>query len=185
MALLNVAIAAGLAVLAGCYRPELRDCVVTCAGEGDCADGQVCGTDGFCAAPEIAGSCGAWLDGAAGDGAPIDAPLIDGPLIDAPPTDAPLIDAPLTDAPPTDAGVVSVRVRIQGMGLVRDDAHGIVCTGDCTYELTVGTELTLTPEETDVDWHYDQWNLGACAGGPEVCVLVLSEDVNTRCRFVQ
>jgi len=39
--------------LASCYDPELRDCVVTCAGSDDCADGQVCGADRFCAAPDV------------------------------------------------------------------------------------------------------------------------------------
>jgi hypothetical protein len=50
----------GLASLAlgACYAPELRDCTVTCTESTDCADDQVCDGDGFCAAPEIAGTCG-------------------------------------------------------------------------------------------------------------------------------
>jgi len=46
-----------LALLAGCYEPEVRDCTVTCSGPDECADGQVCGSDGMCAAPEAAGTC--------------------------------------------------------------------------------------------------------------------------------
>src|SRR2546421_11344635 len=42
---------------AGCYDPAPRDCTVSCQAAGDCVAGQVCGTDGFCAAPEIAGTC--------------------------------------------------------------------------------------------------------------------------------
>jgi len=42
---------------AGCYSPELRDCAVSCASPDDCAPGQVCGSDAYCAAPEIAGTC--------------------------------------------------------------------------------------------------------------------------------
>ncbi len=60
MAVLIRSIAALVAVVAaaGCYDPQLEDCTVTCAGAGDCADDQVCGTDGFCAAPSVAGTCG-------------------------------------------------------------------------------------------------------------------------------
>lgn len=46
-----------LAVLAGCYEPDVRDCTVTCSGPDECAAGQVCGSDGMCAAPEAAGHC--------------------------------------------------------------------------------------------------------------------------------
>lgn len=45
------------AVLAGCYSPDARDCTVTCAASSQCLTGQVCGTDGFCAAPKVAGHC--------------------------------------------------------------------------------------------------------------------------------
>jgi hypothetical protein len=45
-------------VLAGCYSPEALDCTVTCNAADECADGQVCGSDGFCAAPAAAGHCG-------------------------------------------------------------------------------------------------------------------------------
>ena len=41
-------------MVAGCYRPELRDCVVECNTVGDCAPGLVC-DDGFCAAAR--GTC--------------------------------------------------------------------------------------------------------------------------------
>jgi hypothetical protein len=44
--------------LAGCYSPDALDCTVACAAANDCADGQVCGSDGFCAAPSVAGHCG-------------------------------------------------------------------------------------------------------------------------------
>ena len=45
------------ALLAGCYEPEAVDCTVECTGPSDCADGQVCGSDHFCAAPDVAGMC--------------------------------------------------------------------------------------------------------------------------------
>lgn len=50
--------ALALASSAGCYAPDLRDCTVTCASASDCAGGQVCGADGFCAASDVAGHCG-------------------------------------------------------------------------------------------------------------------------------
>lgn len=42
---------------AGCYSPSLRDCTVTCAAASDCGGGQICGADGYCAAPSVAGRC--------------------------------------------------------------------------------------------------------------------------------
>jgi hypothetical protein len=44
-------------MLGACYSPELRDCTVTCTASTDCAADQVCDGAGFCAAPEVAGSC--------------------------------------------------------------------------------------------------------------------------------
>jgi hypothetical protein len=50
-----------LTLLAACYEPEAVDCTIECAGADECTDGQQCGSDGYCAAPEIAGSCRAML----------------------------------------------------------------------------------------------------------------------------
>lgn len=47
----------GLA-LVGCYDPKAVDCTISCAAANECADGQVCGSDGFCASPSAAGHCG-------------------------------------------------------------------------------------------------------------------------------
>ncbi|HEY5951381.1 MAG TPA: hypothetical protein VIV40_38070 [Kofleriaceae bacterium] len=44
-------------LLAACYEPDAVDCTVQCSGVDQCADGQVCGTDGFCASPDVAGTC--------------------------------------------------------------------------------------------------------------------------------
>lgn len=57
-----------IAILSGCYAPEVRDCTVTCSGASDCATGQVCGREGYCVA-EGGGACGAAVD-AAVDAAP-------------------------------------------------------------------------------------------------------------------
>ena len=45
------------ATLAACYEPEPVNCTVECTQPTDCADGQVCGADHFCAAPDVAGMC--------------------------------------------------------------------------------------------------------------------------------
>jgi hypothetical protein len=47
---------AAFAMLAGCYAPDVRDCVLPCATSADCADGQVCGADLVCAAAGV--TCG-------------------------------------------------------------------------------------------------------------------------------
>lgn len=59
-----------VAVLAGCYQPSVADCTVTCTSETSCAEGQVCGADGWCAAPSIAGRCASVADAASIDGEP-------------------------------------------------------------------------------------------------------------------
>jgi hypothetical protein len=178
MALLKIVLLASAVLLAtACYRPELHDCVVTCNSADDCADGQRCGADGFCSAPDVAGTCG---DG----GAPLDGPIdgaTDAIEIDADGDLDAAIDA-AGDAG-TDAPVVGVRVRIDGMGRVRDDAHDILCEDDCTYDISAGTELTLVPEQVNGGWTFEEWNLGPCAGGPEICVLAPVEDVQVRALF--
>lgn len=51
-------LAAALCVaLAACYSPEEHDCTVECSGVNDCGEGQICGGDGYCASPGLAGQC--------------------------------------------------------------------------------------------------------------------------------
>lgn len=51
------AVLAALVAVSACYDPQLEDCTITCVAGDACADGQVCGVDGFCAAPAVAGTC--------------------------------------------------------------------------------------------------------------------------------
>jgi len=44
-------------LLGGCYDPATPDCTITCRGSDECAGGQTCGSDGYCAAPDVAGGC--------------------------------------------------------------------------------------------------------------------------------
>ncbi|HUS30230.1 MAG TPA: hypothetical protein VMZ53_17100 [Kofleriaceae bacterium] len=52
------AFAVAALLLASCYSPEALDCTVSCSASDACGDGQVCGSDGFCADPAVAGHCG-------------------------------------------------------------------------------------------------------------------------------
>ena len=149
---------ASVAIVAGCYSPELRDCVVSCATAADCAPDQVCGEDNVCAAPELAGRC-------AGRTVPTDAP---GPMtIDAPR----LVDA----APPIDASLQRIlRIDISGRGGVT-----IAGVGTCHYSamlpctaVVVAGVPTLLEAEPDRDARFDKWESGPCMGQDETCTFV-------------
>jgi len=63
----------GVVLVGGCYNPALRNCTVQCSGPGDCGNGQVCGSDGWCAAADVAGRCDPLAAAADAQSAPIDA----------------------------------------------------------------------------------------------------------------
>jgi hypothetical protein len=44
-------------LLVACYEPDAVDCTIECSAGDDCGEGQVCGSDGFCAKPDVAGTC--------------------------------------------------------------------------------------------------------------------------------
>lgn len=68
---------AGLVLIAACYAPTLRDCAVACSAATDCTGGQVCGADGYCSSPDVAGQCAGILDAQpAGDGAMVNADAV-------------------------------------------------------------------------------------------------------------
>jgi len=150
MAVLKLlSLAAGLS---GCYSPELRDCAVTCAADGDCGPGQVCGGDQMCAAPEIAGHCN---------------PL---PTPDAAvPHDA-TVDAfvAMVDA----STVVVLQIEIKGKGKV--EVEGIGSCSDaapshvCTFTVPIGIPRVLqaVPGQDSV---FEKWEPGACAGDNPTC----------------
>jgi hypothetical protein len=141
-------------LLAACYQPEVRDCTVTCAHAGDCADGQVCGRDGYCAAPAVAGTCGFVVDAA---------------------TSA---DASPSDAPPSDAGTAQLHVIVQGRGKVSVDPLGMECTGtntadgDCMFDVPSGASEMLTPVQTNPQSSFVDWTTANCAGMTACTVTV-------------
>lgn len=157
MGVLVVIAAAGVA-LAACYSPSLRDCTVSCGSASDCATGQVCGTDGMCASPAVAGRC-----------VQVDAGSLDAPSRpDAPPPR----DAGLPDA----ARTVRLTVQIMGKGSVIVDGVGACSSqdpdkGNCMYDVVAGVPLTAQANPIDASDVFMMWSSIPCAGqGP-------------RCRF--
>jgi hypothetical protein len=147
--LAGIAAAAGLA-LAGCYSPSLRDCTVSCGSASDCATGQVCGADGMCASPAVAGRCGA--------------------AVDAGHLDAPRQDAALPDA----ARTVRLTVQIMGKGSVIVEGIGTCSSqdpdkGNCVYDVVAGVPLTaqaMSITATDV---FAMWSSSTCTGQGARC----------------
>lgn len=148
------------AALAGCYSPELRDCAVACESLGDCGPNQVCGSDRWCASPELAGRCLSLTmpDAAPGtDGAPVVSP------------DASVDAAP--DAPSTTQLIVEIAgahgvVTTAGVGSCDDTAPGRMCS----FTVLTGMPLSLTAMGTGGDY-FDKWTSAACNGQDENCML--------------
>jgi hypothetical protein len=172
------AAAAGAVVLAGCYSPSLRDCTVTCTAESDCAAGQVCGDDGLCAGPDLAGHCNA--PAPAPDAGP-------GPRPDAAiPVDAgPAIDA----APPPDApAFVTLRIQIDGKGSVFVDGR-LGCSsmgpqkGDCSYDIARGVAQTIRAFAIQPDQPFSSWTSVTCRGTNAVCTITPTESVVVVAKF--
>jgi hypothetical protein len=168
MALLSrlaLAALAGLAA-AGCYRPEARDCTVSCSQPGDCLADQVCGDDGWCAAPEVAGRCLA----------------SDGPRPDGARPDAPPVDAPPADAPPIDAAGADLHVVVSGRGKIVVSPLDVECVGtqnmpgDCHFGVAPGSQVTLLPVTTHQNYPFAGWTTPNCEGSG-ACELTLEAPV--------
>ena len=151
--------------LGGCYSPELRDCIVACTATSDCAPDQVCGSDGRCAAPDLAGRCmslGTTPDGATPG--PVDASIDARPMIDA--------------APPVDAAPMqgSLRIKIGGRGyVVVDNTSSLACSftapgAECTFLLPPGVKQLRA--YADSGMMFERW-MGACMGNVAVCNVTL------------
>lgn len=153
MGILRPGVALLAAIAGGCYSPELRDCTLTCSAASDCADGQVCGDDHFCAAPGIAGRCSTLPTDAGGT---IRDAAVDGPkIVDARPDAAP--DATVWAA-------IEVTIEGQGRVIVQNIA---TCekagpqNGSCMFYVLTGSAVTVHAQGY-FDWHFDKWTLAAC-----------------------
>lgn len=177
MAVLSWISVAGVALVTGCYSPELRDCVVSCASAADCAPEQICGTDGMCASPDVAGRC-------AGTMAVVDASL---PMTDTPTT----VDAasPVDAAPPIDAAPQHyLRIDLAGRGGVTvagiGMCHHTASMLPCPFPVVGGVALALQAIP-DPENRFDKWESGPCMGQDETCTFVpvlLVTDVKAKFR---
>ena len=177
MAVLSWMSVVGVALVTGCYSPELRDCTVSCVSSADCAPDQVCGSDRMCAAPEIAGRCAgltAQADGGVDSTSPV---IVDAPIV---------VDA----APPIDASPQRfLRIEIGGRGGVTvagiGMCHFMSTMLPCEFAVTAGV-LTSLEAIPDPDNHFDKWESGPCLGQDETCPFIptlLVTDVKAKFRM--
>jgi hypothetical protein len=151
---------AALAALGGCYAPTVSDCTVSCTEEGDCASGQLCGSDGLCAASAVAGQCAAaTLDAGPGGDARRDA------------STAIVLDVQIT-------GKGNVIVAGRGTCSWRDPQHG-----QCTYNLSPG--IAQRVDAVDVQDHqvFASWTSVACRGQGARCSFTPTADTALTVRF--
>ena len=142
-----------LGLLAGCYAPSERDCTVTCDGPHQCASGQVCGGDGFCAAPGVAGHCST-VDASVRDAEDVRVPLhvqIDG------------------------HGAVAVL----GVGTCRSDLDN----GDCTYEVPVRVMRMLTATQIVDDKAFIGWMDGCMGVAPSCALAPVMPMTHVGAKF--
>jgi hypothetical protein len=163
MAVLRIAVT--VVALGACYSPELRDCAVSCASSDDCAPGQLCGADRWCAAPGIAGRC-ELADG----GASVDA------AVAADAASSPDAAVPADAAPP-----VLLVVKIMGHGTVTITGTG-TCTDmapghQCTFAVIAGVPRTLIATGTGGD-QFEMW-MNACAGQGATCTVTPAAGTTT------
>lgn len=159
---------AALVVLSGCYAPSLRDCTVSCAGPVDCAPGQVCGDDGLCADPDVAGRCAmATVDAGMAQDAPPPPPRDAAPGVDA---------SVASDAAPDAPPLVKLRVQIEGKGSVVVDGRGTCSSmdpshGNCMYDVALGVAQRVQATAIMMDESFLGWTSITCAGQGAICTF--------------
>lgn len=165
----RVALAAALvAALPGCYEPSLRDCSLACSASSDCAGDQVCGEDGLCAAPDVAGHCAAM----GSDGIDAGVPKPDAMMPPPPP-------------PPTN---VELRVQIMGKGSIIVDNRGVCSSqgstkGDCTFLVPVGAAQTVRALSIQIGESFQSWTSPTCKDATAICTFTPSAAVTVVARF--
>lgn len=174
MGFLETGLAISALAITACYSPDLRDCTLRCNAASDCAADQVCGSDHFCAAPDLAGQCSAVpSDGGTGDR---DAGLGDAPLPDARP-----------DAPPDASTEAVLSTQIAGKG--RIDMLGVgSCDseeqdGSCTFTVPNGTLITAQATPSP-GWRFERWTSAPCSNTPiPTCTFVASGTMTVAVKF--
>ena len=150
-------------LLAACYSPDVRDCVVACSSTDDCAPSQLCGGDGFCVSPE--GSCKT--------AATVDAGRV-------PPQEQ---DA----APDARVDLVKLRVRVEGRGEVNVVGVG-TCDGgngnvECFYDVPKNVPVTMqaTPKN---NWAFEKWAEDCDHQLTNTCALSAMGPMQAKARFI-
>jgi hypothetical protein len=128
----------------------------------------VCGTDHFCAAPEIADHCAAVT-------ALTDAGIVDG--ASAKPDARP--DAPVPPDAPTHC---QLHVQVEGgKGSVKIPSIG-TCTDDCTYSVPLQVPLTAHAV-AESGWHFERWMGPPCMGQLANCAFTPTLVVDVTAKF--
>jgi hypothetical protein len=157
-----------IAPLAGCYSPELRDCVVPCANNSECAGDQTCAA-GLCTSGD---SCST-LPGVDSDISPPNE-------VDAGPADARPAspDAPPADAPPA---TVTITVTLDGpAGSVKVMGAADCTVSPCTYQLPLGPR---TFQAVAGPKPFEKWTTPLCMGQHETCTATLTVNAILTARF--
>ena len=139
----------------------------------------VCGTDQFCASPQVAGNC------AIPDA---NEPDLDAGTRDAGPRDAAPRDAAVDARPPVDAQV-RVELHLITNGLGRITASGVgACDelgsteGDCRFSVTIprSIDLAATPH---IGWKFDKWDEGPCPRNSPTCTFEMTTATRAKAKF--
>lgn len=155
---------ASLAASTSCYEPALRDCTLACTTGDDCAAGQICGSDRFCAAPELAGHC--FTRPVRDGGAIVDGDDHDDDGMTGVDSGVPVDAAPPIDAPPDEPATGTITVMISGKGYVAVGQHG-TCdsdppqSGHCVFVVPLSTPVTAFAFADD-DWRFEEWTSSTC-----------------------
>ncbi len=148
MGLLGRTLAGGLVALVGCYSPSVLDCTVSCGSPHDCVSGQICGNDGLCAAPEVAGHCGGLRDAATPDAAGSDG-----------------------------SAIISLHVQVTGKGSVFVEGHGTCSSmepqhGDCMFGIPLDVAQTVQALAIQPDQAFTSWTSVTCNGPNARCTFI-------------
>jgi hypothetical protein len=159
-------LACAIAIVAGCYSPDVRECALSCETSADCAAGQVCSAAKMCASPSVA--CGS-------DGEVVDAGIVH----DAPAkhTDAAIaVDAPIVP-------VVTITVMVMGMGTITLD--GAPCTtGMCVLDVPANEPATAVATG-EGDQTFQSWTSMTCKNEPATCTFTPTTATNIAAMFMK
>lgn len=183
---------AALVVLAcaSCYRPELRDCTVSCTAATDCAAGQVC-SQNWCTAPQLAGTCGS--DGPVDPDGFVDPDGPPGPDSTVHTDGSPDAEPDAPPPPPPDASTgpdasALLNLLVHGRGRVTVQPIGVQCDGrhnqtvQCPFTVMPNAFLSLSAIETHPSSDFQFWSL-SCSGSGACNVTMNQPVVSVRADF--